>query len=186
MFVLILLLGAGLVIAFAVCMICNQNDAKATAKKLFEDNNCTPTYNYYTFNLDEKNRRWTADGVNYLFSVDDIISFELVEEKINSKQLSSMYVLITTKVQGCASLRIVNLYGKTDFSSATYRLARQAAETFIAKLTQITNNNTSQPAQTATSTSSAADEIAKYKSLLDAGAITQEEYDAKKKELLNL
>ena len=33
---------------------------------------------------------------------------------------------------------------------------------------------------------SAADELLKYKSLLDAGAITQEEYDAKKKQLLGL
>jgi len=33
---------------------------------------------------------------------------------------------------------------------------------------------------------SAADEILKYKNLLDIGAITQEEYDAKKKELLKL
>lgn len=33
---------------------------------------------------------------------------------------------------------------------------------------------------------SAADEILKYKQLLDAGAITQEEFDAKKKQLLNL
>lgn len=31
-----------------------------------------------------------------------------------------------------------------------------------------------------------ADEIMKYKQLLDTGAITQEEYDAKKKQLLNL
>lgn len=33
---------------------------------------------------------------------------------------------------------------------------------------------------------SAADEIAKYKDLLDSGAITQEEFDAKKKQLLGL
>ena len=30
-----------------------------------------------------------------------------------------------------------------------------------------------------------ADELKKYKNLLDSGAITQEEYDIKKKELLN-
>lgn len=33
---------------------------------------------------------------------------------------------------------------------------------------------------------SVADEIAKYKSLLDSGAITSEEFEAKKKQLLNL
>jgi hypothetical protein len=36
--------------------------------------------------------------------------------------------------------------------------------------------------QTATN----ADELKKYKDLLDSGAITQEEFDAKKKELLGL
>lgn len=36
------------------------------------------------------------------------------------------------------------------------------------------------------STISEADEILKYKKLLDTGAITQEEYDAKKKQLLSL
>lgn len=36
------------------------------------------------------------------------------------------------------------------------------------------------------STNSSADEIAKFKKLLDDGAITQDEFDAKKKQLLNL
>ncbi len=40
--------------------------------------------------------------------------------------------------------------------------------------------------ETANQTLSAADEIKKYKALLDSGAITQEEYDAKKKKLLGL
>lgn len=43
---------------------------------------------------------------------------------------------------------------------------------------------TTSPSETPSNT--AADEIMKYKQLLDAGAITQEEYDAKKKQLLNL
>lgn len=37
-----------------------------------------------------------------------------------------------------------------------------------------------------TTSVSAADEIAKYKSLLDSGAITSEEFEAKKKQLLGL
>jgi hypothetical protein len=40
--------------------------------------------------------------------------------------------------------------------------------------------------ETANQTLSAADEIKKFKALLDSGAITQEEYDAKKKKLLGL
>ena len=42
------------------------------------------------------------------------------------------------------------------------------------------------PAAAAAASANAADQLGKYKELLDAGALTQEEYDAKKKELLNL
>ena len=42
-----------------------------------------------------------------------------------------------------------------------------------------------QPAA-APSTASAADEILKFKELLDMGVLTQEEFDAKKKQLLGL
>lgn len=48
---------------------------------------------------------------------------------------------------------------------------------------------TEKPAQsmkTETAYTSSADELIKYKKLLDDGAITQDEYDVKKKELLNL
>lgn len=41
-------------------------------------------------------------------------------------------------------------------------------------------------AKSSSNTISAADEIAKYKKLLDSGTITQAEFDAKKKQLLDL
>ena len=45
------------------------------------------------------------------------------------------------------------------------------------------NQATQQPAS---ATVSVADELKKFKELLDMGAITQEEFDAKKKDLLGL
>lgn len=42
------------------------------------------------------------------------------------------------------------------------------------------------PTQTVINATSAADELKKFKDLLDAGIITQDEFDAKKKELLGL
>ena len=47
-------------------------------------------------------------------------------------------------------------------------------------------NNNGNSAQVVIQQVSAADELKKYKELLDTGAITQEEYEAKKKELLGL
>lgn len=51
--------------------------------------------------------------------------------------------------------------------------------------TRVRDFKTSSPTATGT-TLSAADEIKKYKNLLDEGILTQEEFDAKKKELLGL
>jgi len=45
-------------------------------------------------------------------------------------------------------------------------------------------NQTDEISQSTSPQSTSADELAKYKSLLDSGAITQEEYDAKKKQIL--
>lgn len=51
-------------------------------------------------------------------------------------------------------------------------------ETFIANKSSVAQNNNQQ--------FSAADEILKFKQLLDIGAITEEEFEAKKKSILNL
>lgn len=54
-------------------------------------------------------------------------------------------------------------------------------EAFSSKIKQYDKNSVA-----TSSNFNTADEIMKYKQLLDAGAITQEEYDAKKKQLLGL
>ena len=48
------------------------------------------------------------------------------------------------------------------------------------------NNYYAEPAQPVPPTQSIADEIIKLKSLMDQGIITPEEFEAKKKELLNI
>lgn len=93
--------------------------------------------------------------------------------------------MIHTKVPQYPALYVHHIYNmvvKTD--SIIYRSAKSNAEALMAKLTQITASNTNVAHND--NSDSAADEIAKYKSLLDSGAITQEEYDKKKKELLNI
>lgn len=170
-----------IVVAF---ILLNKFQKKPASKPdVFAENNCTPTFKLYNFALDEKNRRWAVDEYNYLFHLDDIIKFEIVDDKINSAQSIGLYVLITTKVQGYFAVRVNFHSGKTNLSSPLYQLSKHNAESFAAKLTQLTHKDEeASPAQNL----SVADELAKYKQLLDSGAITQEEYDAKKKELLNL
>lgn len=62
---------------------------------------------------------------------------------------------------------------------------RQQTETVTIKPKKVEENN-EQPVQSASPAADPLDEIKKLKGLLDIGAITQEEFDAKKKQLLNL
>ena len=70
--------------------------------------------------------------------------------------------------------------------SAIYRVAQAEAQQTITALDMIIDSCKSEPDHTYGKTFSAADEILKYKSLLEQGVITQQEFDAKKKELLGL
>ena len=64
-------------------------------------------------------------------------------------------------------------------------LAREIVDFVEQKRTETKNDTKSSPTTLIVSTS-AADELKKFKELLDMGIITQEEFDAKKKELLGL
>ena len=78
---------------------------------------------------------------------------------------------------------------ETKTSSFIYKGAQDSAQKCITALELINDTNQITHAEhisTVVQTTSAADEILKFKTLLDQGIITQEEFDAKKKELLGL
>ena len=102
---------------------------------------------------------------------------------------NSMKIKITVRNASAqtAYIDFINTPTKTD--SKTYKKARDNAQEALSALQLAIEKAdpceaTVTPA--ASATTSAADEIMKYKQLLDAGAITQEEFDAKKKQLLGL
>ena len=71
--------------------------------------------------------------------------------------------------------------------SWTVKGAQQQLDQWCNLLDRIINDNQTQPVQEITaSNASSADEIRKYKGLLDDGIISQDEFDQKKSELLNL
>lgn len=71
-------------------------------------------------------------------------------------------------------------------SSPTYTGLMSQAQEAVAVFQIICDSPAEPAAAPAQAASSAADEIMKYKQLLDMGAITQEEFDLKKKELLGI
>lgn len=79
------------------------------------------------------------------------------------------------------------LHLKPKKSGATYKTACKNAQEVLSLLNVITSDQTNTTNVDPVSPSnSSADEIKKYKELLDSGAITKDEFEAKKKQLLNL
>ena len=74
--------------------------------------------------------------------------------------------------------------GKVKDGSFTQKLNVKLAQEALSLLTQITNSSTQQ--QSTPNTTSVADEILKLKQLMDSGIISEEEFNSKKTQLLNL
>lgn len=113
-----------------------------------------------------------------------------------TKQIcNKLEVKITTRNQDHPALYIKMLSGETKKDSWVYKQLSKNVQNILSKFMVIVdqleqeNQVANQPLQGANSINpsagvSVADEIKKFKELLDMGAITQEEFDMKKKELL--
>ena len=105
------------------------------------------------------------------------------------KACSDMHITIglNRSVINTAYIRFIS--DQTDRESTTYQDAQKSADACLALLKSISvalESENSAPITTESSPVSAADEILKFKQLLDANIITQEEFEAKKKQLLGL
>lgn len=84
----------------------------------------------------------------------------------------------TISITDGGTTRTVEKVSNQSLSSFTNRINKEIANY------NMPNTNTVSPIRQVINTSSCADELIKFKQLLDAGALTQEEFDTKKKELL--
>lgn len=170
--------------------------------------------NYISF--DENNKLWKILSLNVAFNYDDILSFGLLKdgEAITQGGIGSAVVggalfgSVGAIVGGVAGskktktevkefrLKIITrndmysdvyidflLMGPVISGSPKYKSYQDSAQKIITELTVITNRLNSHQNQPAVSIP---EEIMRYKNLLDIGAITQEEYEVKKQQLLGL
>ena len=99
-----------------------------------------------------------------------------------------MKIRLTLKNAHTTTAYIDIITTKTKTGGFIYNEYQKEAQSLLSELQLIADMNESESTQTVASTKSvsAADEILKFKQLLDAGIITQEEFDAKKKQLLGI
>ena len=103
---------------------------------------------------------------------------------------NSMKLIVTLKNAHTDTVYITFIATETKTKSFIYQTAQSSAQSCISALEIIADQNKTEGSVTSADTEntnvSAADEIMKFKQLLDAGVITQEEFDAKKSQLLGL
>lgn len=165
--------------------------------------------------IDENNKLWRVPSFSssLIFTFGDIINFELLQDgeaitkggfgsaavggmlfggvgamvggsigsKKTKQEISEYRIKIITRNK-CYPEVFINFLvtGKIKSGSLLYKTYTGNAQRVLSMLTIIADS-TSQ-----IQVSSVTDEIFKYKNLLDSGIITQEEFDAKKNQLLNL
>lgn len=98
---------------------------------------------------------------------------------------TSMGVMVSVNHPFFSTFQITLISGQTKTGSIIYRTAKDTANKLVA-LFSVISNYASSSSEAVVGTLSAADEIKKYKELLDIGAISQEEFEQKKKQLLGL
>lgn len=105
--------------------------------------------------------------------------------------INSLKIKITVNDFQNPTVYIDLINTKTKSDSFVYKTNYNAAQQILSIFSLIQKQNDNQQVETSydeskSSVVSVADEILKFKSLLDSGIITQEEFDAKKKQLMNL
>ena len=100
---------------------------------------------------------------------------------------TTMQIKVTVNRIETPTVYIKFISSKTKKTSAAYKNACKYAQEVLSVLNVITNANDKETdAVPQISAASSADEIKKYKELLDDGVITKEEFEMKKKQLLGL
>ncbi len=99
---------------------------------------------------------------------------------------TSMDIVITVKDFPRPTFYIKLIETQVKKNSLTYKTVSKMAQDILSSLQLIIDSSTSSPVDSSPAQISSADEIRKFKELLDDGIITKEEFDAKKRELLNL
>ena len=171
-------------------LIDEQNEAFQIGKDIFEYNNLL------SFELLEDDQTITKGGLGravvggMLFGGVGAIVGASTGGKKSKGICNSMKLRVTLRNSHLDNTYITFIASETKTKGFIYKAAQESAQSCISALEIIADHNDTRKeaanVPVVNMNVSAADEILKFKQLLDAGIITQEEFEAKKKQILNL
>lgn len=143
------------------------------------------------YELMEDNETVTSGGLGraaiggLLFGATGAVIGSITGGKTTKTTCKRISIKLIVKGQHGPSIDIPFMIAENKKDGFIYKTFSQEAQKCLSKFEVICKTRKSAPV-TAQAPVSGADEILKYKQLLDMGAITQEEFDAKKKQILGL
>lgn len=180
-------------------------EEKFPALKNFKDAGYNVTRFDRNILIDEQNQKWACvDNANVpIMDFSDIVDVELVENGIKYKSENGVLraaaggalfgaagaivgASTANRTQKASQIYVVVYTKNLSFPTIRFDVTRRTEAEKLVGVVNAMGSISAGSQSDSKPVASAADEIAKYKSLLDSGAITQEEYDKKKSELLNL
>lgn len=106
-------------------------------------------------------------------------------KKKSKTVVNQMYIRISLNNKYVKQVTIKLIEAEVKKNGFTYNLCKDSANKIISLLDYM-SNQTQNVINNSNNTSSSADEILKFKNLLDGGIISEDEFNAKKKQLLGL
>lgn len=131
----------------------------------------------------------TAVAGGLLFGQAGAIAGAVLGKKKTTDVCSSLDLIIILKDSYLKNLTLRFLYGKISRHSAEYVAAQQTAKKclkLLKRVTEVPEEQDTAKAEPVEKNYSVADEILRFKQLLDDGIITQEEFEFQKRKLLGM
>lgn len=187
----------GVIIMVAVAIAINASRAQNTKDNdsKLSQNGFETTRRAGALRVDDKHKKWCInDGIRAIqvYNFSDVVDCKIDENSVLNK-VNKLGVYIYT-LNGCAIyIPIYNEGLELKRDSFLYKSSIDQAQQICSLLESIKVLKNAEPSsivQTSTNSSVPADDIEeqlkKYKGMVDSGIITQEDYEAKKKQLLGI
>ncbi len=172
-----------------------QTKRENSTDKLLAENGFTTTRCAGSLRVDDTNKKWCINnGQNnpVIYDFSEVLNCKIEENSVLNK-VNRLGVYIYTKNGGAIYISLINTETKRDsFTYNTFMATANQIDSIVQSLISHSAEKSPDLPEAANSNSETADigdieeQLKKLKSMLDSGLITNEDFEAKKKQLLGI